>query len=209
MPAGREWLVGHASVYLRAGEVLRGAFPVRFDPLVPERVPKAYRRPVPQAAGDSGRSKGCSAWLLWPVKAVAAAISLPAGLLEEGGSRTWRGIRRAFRGPVWQGGWESAAGRFVIAGRTGGVEGTGYDNDALVLVFTDQRLLLLNEPGSPERVAAQLLGEWWRGQFAERREGHPARHRYRVDVAFPDGSWVALSADERDHVPRISGLLRG
>ncbi|WP_328387167.1 hypothetical protein OHS81_26580 [Streptomyces sp. NBC_00400] len=55
--------------------------------------------------------------------------------------------------------------------------------------------------------AAQLLGELPRGRFTLRTEPHPARHTRRVDLSFPDGSWLAPEAAEREQVPQLSGLL--
>ncbi|MFJ9853071.1 hypothetical protein [Streptomyces sp. NPDC101150] len=205
VPERAAWLRTHTAGFLRPGEVLYGALPVTLDELAPERIPKRFRRAKPQAEA-AARFTGWQRIFL-PVAAVMYLAALPAGLVEEGGHRTWRGIRRLFRGRVWQGGWESAAGRFVITARTGPMDRAGHGHQRLALAFTDRRLLLLSRPSEPEREAAQLLGELPRGQYGPRREAHPARHRDRVDLAFADGSWVALAADERAQVPLPAGLL--
>ncbi|MDT0460752.1 hypothetical protein RM550_34375 [Streptomyces sp. DSM 41527] len=205
VPERDVWLLAHSSAHLRPGEVLYGALPVKLDPLVPDRIPKRCRRPKPEAE-EKARFKGWGRIFL-PVSAVMWVCSLPAGLLERGAHHTWHGIRRIFRGRTWEGGWDSAAGWFVVTTRTGADDILGYDEYRLTLARTDQRLLLLSHPALPERDAAQLLGELPRGRFTLRPEPHPARHTYRVDIAFPDGSWLALEAAEREQVPQLSGLL--
>lgn len=204
VPERDAWLLPHSAALLRPGESLYGALPVRLDPLVPDRIPRRCRRPKPEAL-ERERFKGW--WrILLPVSFVMWVCSLPAGLLERGAHHTWHGIRRLFRGRVREGGWDSAAGWFVITARTGTDDRLGYENNQLALAFTDQRLLL-SHPVLPEREAAQLLGELPRGRFTLRPEAHPARHAYRVDTAFPDGSWLALEAAEREHVPQLTRLL--
>ncbi|GES34736.1 hypothetical protein AB0G60_28375 [Streptomyces angustmyceticus] len=205
VPERDAWLLPHSSALLRPGETLYGALPVRLDPLVPDRIPRRRRRPKPEAE-ERERFKGW--WrILLPVSFVMWVCALPAGLLERGAHHTWHGFRRLFRGRVWQGGWDSAAGWFVVTTRSGTDDSLGHDNDQLALAFTDQRLLLLSHPVLPEREAARLLGELPRGRFTLRPEPHPARHTHRVDLAFPDGSWLALEAAEREQVPQLTGLL--
>ncbi|GAA3184305.1 MULTISPECIES: hypothetical protein [Streptomyces] len=205
VPERDGWLVTHSAPFLGPGETLRGALPVRLDPLAPDTVPKGLRRPKP-AAEEKARFTGWQRIFL-PVSFVMWLVSLPAGLLEAGARRTGRGVRRIFRGRVWAGGWESAAGRFVVDARTGTAEVAGYDNTRLALAVTDRRLLLLNEPAFPEREAAQLLGAVPHGGYGLRREPHPQRHRGRVDLAFADGSWLALEVPDRRQVPWLRELL--
>ena len=115
-------------------------------------------------------------------------------------------VPRLVRGRVWQGGWQSDAGRFVIAVRA--ADGRGlYENDSFLMAFTDRRVLLLSSPRSPERETPELLAEYPRQVLALRSEPHPARHRNRVDLAFPDGSWVALAIGRRDEVPDVRRYL--
>ncbi|MEU8999237.1 hypothetical protein AB0C95_31175 [Streptomyces caniferus] len=205
VPERDAWLLAHSSALLRPGERLYGALPVRLDPLVPDRIPRRCRRAKREAL-ERERFKGW--WrILLPVSFVMWVCALPAGLLERGAHHTWHGIRRLFRGRVWEGGWDSAAGWFVVTTRTGTDDDRRHDNQRLALAFTDRRLLLLSHPALPEREAAQVLGELPRGRFTLRPEPHPARHTHRVDIAFPDGSWLALEATEREQVPQLSGLL--
>ncbi|MET7800208.1 hypothetical protein [Streptomyces decoyicus] len=95
----------------------------------------------------------------------------------------------------------------MITTRTGTGDDLRHDNHRLAPASTGQRLLLLSRPVLPEREAAQPLGELPRGRFTLRPEPHPARHTYRVDIAFPDGSWLALEAAEREQVPQLTRLL--
>ncbi|MFF8367759.1 hypothetical protein ACF05W_02845 [Streptomyces lydicus] len=205
VPEQDTWLVTHCAGLLRPGEVVRGALCVRLDPLAPDTPPERYRRPKP-AAEEAARFAGWGRLLL-PVAAVMYVVSAPARLLERGAHHTWRGIRRLFRGPVWEGGWDSAAGWFISTTRAGANDVAGHRNEQLALVFTDQRLLLLSRPGQPEREAAQLLGEVPAGRFARRGTPPPARHPRRADIAFPDGSWLALEPDDRRQGPLLRELL--
>ncbi|MEU9110527.1 hypothetical protein AB0D04_01700 [Streptomyces sp. NPDC048483] len=204
VPERETWLLPHSTAHLRPGETLQGALPVRLDVLAPEGIPKRYRTAKPQAEEKSG-FKGWQRIFL-PVAFVMWLCALPAGLVEEGWSQTWRGIRRIFRGRVREGGWDSTAGWFVITTRTGPMDSLGHRHEKISLACTDQRLLLLSTPAWPEREAAQLLGELPRGGYGLRREPHPPRHKDRVDIAFPDGSWLALEVS-REHVPWLTGLL--
>ncbi|MFF4505494.1 hypothetical protein [Streptomyces sp. NPDC001401] len=174
---------------LPSGEQLYRAFAAGLDPLAPERIPRRCRPP---------QARGAIAVLAAPVEALA-------NKLEEWLFRGF-GIRRLVRGRVWQGGWDSDAGRFVIAVRAGDRRGE-YENNRFLLTFTDRRVLLLSAPGLSEREPPELFGEYPRHVLALRSEPHPARHRNRVDLAFPDGSWVALAIGRRDEVGDVRRYL--
>ncbi|GAA1349750.1 hypothetical protein [Streptomyces beijiangensis] len=198
-------LAEHSRGFLLPGESLVAAFGMRLDQFVPEVLPRRYRTPKPEADA-AARLKG--GWrLLNPVIWVMYVVSVPAGLGEAACSGTWRGIRRLFRGKVWHGGWESGAGHFVRAVRTGPSYSSGHGHKSYVLTVTDRRLLLLTTSSTVLPRPAQLLGELPRGQFARRRASHPPRHKDRVDIAFTDGSWVALEAERRIQVEQIASLL--
>ncbi|MEV6942456.1 hypothetical protein AB0N07_10705 [Streptomyces sp. NPDC051172] len=179
----------YAARCLPSGERLQRAYLAGLDPLAPERVPRRHRPP---------RARG---GLLAAVGVLATPVQELADKLHEW---MWRGfgVWRLVRGRVWQGGWQSDAGRFVIAVRA--ADGRGlYENDSFLLTFTDRRVLLLSSALSPEREAPELLAEYPRQALALRSEPHPARHRNRVDLAFPDGSWVALAIGSRDQVDDV------
>lgn len=184
----------YASRCLPGGEQLQRAYRAGLDPLAPERVPRRHR---PRRSRQDGF-----------FAAVAVLVTPVQELADKLQEWMWRGfgVRRLVRGRVWQGGWQSDAGRFVIAVRA--ADGRGlYENNSFLLTFTDRRVLLLNSPLSPERETPELLAEYPRKVLALRSEPHPARHRNRVDVAFPDGSWVALSLGKRDEVPDVRRYL--
>jgi hypothetical protein len=189
-------LAEYSRGFLRPGETLAGVFPMGLDGLIRGRLPRRYR-----AGRTEGDGKGrLLAPLVW-------VFGLPAYLLESAVGGTCRGIWRLFRGKVWTGGWQSGAGQFVRTVRNGPSYDSDDDNDRYLLAFTDHRLLLLTEPSTLRSRPPQLLAELPRGQFALRREPHPSRHKSRVDIAFPDGSWAALDAGHRVHVERIAYLL--
>ncbi|MEV0092608.1 hypothetical protein [Streptomyces sp. NPDC050738] len=192
-------LAEHSRGFLWPGETLTGVFPMGLDGLIRGRLPRRYRAAKP----GEGREAG-----FWRVLApVYWVFGLPAYLLESAAGGTCRGIWRLFRGKVRAGGWESGAGHFIRAVRNGPSYDAGYDNDRYLLAFTDRRLLLLTEPSTLRSRPPQLLAELPRGQFALRREPHPPRHKDRVDIAFPDGSWAALDAGHRIQVEQIAYLL--
>ncbi|WP_329121282.1 hypothetical protein [Streptomyces sp. NBC_01465] len=192
--------------YLWPGETLMGEFPMLLDVLVPDRPPRRYRTEKP-GAPKKPRPKGF--WVLYPVYWVMWLGAVPAGLLEMSVEGTWRGFRRIFRGQVWSGGWESGAGHFIRAVRAGSPLVDGYGHTHYTLTLTDRRLLLTDQPSTmgDNPAPVQLLAEIPRGHFARRREPHPRRHTDRVDIAFPDGSWVALEAGRGQPVEHIASLL--
>jgi hypothetical protein len=197
---------------LPGGEQLYRAFSAGLDPLAPERVPRRHRPPRPPKRGTQDRSfRGLRVLLLpfyWFMMAGALLMAPVEALADKLQEWLWRGfgIRRLVRGRVWQGGWQSDAGRFVIAVRAGDRRGS-YENNSFLLTFTDRRALLLSSPLSPERETPELFGEYPRHVLALRSEPHPARHRNRVDLAFPDGSWVALAIGRRDEVGDVRRYL--
>ncbi|MFD7923784.1 hypothetical protein ACFV3R_31825 [Streptomyces sp. NPDC059740] len=168
-------------------------------------MPKRYRVAKPQAR----RGPIFSGWrrLLLPIAFLGWLGSVPGDLLERAAENIARGVRRPFRGRVWQGGWDSDAGRLAIAVRNGPTDRTSHDHDDAVLAFTRHRLLVLSRPASPERERAHLLVEFPRTAFARHRAPHPARHRKRADIAFADGSWLALKAKRSDHAGPLADLL--
>ncbi|MFD8597739.1 hypothetical protein ACFV1L_22315 [Kitasatospora sp. NPDC059646] len=111
---------------------------------------------------------------------------------------TWgliRSLRRLFRGRGLTGGWPSQAGRFVVAVRSAD---SGYDNDDVLIVFTDRRILLAGGLGRTPR----LLGEL---PYAHLRRVEP-RHTWmsdRTDLHFADGSLAALEVAEKE----LAGLV--
>ncbi|MCD9876857.1 hypothetical protein [Streptomyces guryensis] len=198
----------YAARGLLSGEQLCRVFSAGLDPLAPEGVPRRHRPPRAPGSGTEDRSFRGLRVLLLPFHWMAVAGAVLTYPLEKLEDWFWGGfgIRRLVRGRVWHGGWESDAGRFVIAVRAGDGRGT-FRNDGFLLTFTDRRVLLLSKPLSPERETPRLYGEYPRQVPCLRREPHPARHRNRVDLAFPDGSWVALAIGSRDQVDEVRQYL--
>ncbi|MFF4800066.1 hypothetical protein ACFY1U_16920 [Streptomyces sp. NPDC001351] len=193
---------------LPRGEQLHRAFSAGLDPLAPERVPRRHRPPRPPGHGTEDRSFRGLGVLLLPLYWIAAAGAVLMAPVEKVEDWFWRGFGmwRLVRGRVWQGGWESDAGRFVIAVRSGDRRGS-YENDRFLLTFTDRRVLLLSSSSSREHETPELFAEYPRHVVRLRSEPHPARHRNRVDLAFPDGSWVALAIGRRDEVGEVRRYL--
>lgn len=189
----------YAARCLAGGEQLYDVFSAGLDPLAPEDIPRRHRPRRAPGSGTEDRSFRGLRVLLLPFYWFAAAAALLTYPLEKMEDWFWGGfgIRRLVRGRVWQGGWESDAGRFVIAVRAGYGRGT-FNNDSFLLTFTDRRVLLVSSSLSPERETPKVYGEYPRLVLSLRREPHPARHRNRVDVAFPDGSWVALAVGKHE-----------
>lgn len=199
----------HVATLLLPGEKPLGSFKASLDPLTPIAVPRRHRpRREKRPKGEDRSFRGIGSVLV-PLYWIAAGLSflispvvITVGRLEDW---MWRGfgIRRLFRGRVWQGGWESDAGRFIIA-----VRGRG-ESESCLLAATDRRMLILERPYSPELEEAKLRGEFARGTYGLRSEPHPARHKDRVDIAFADGSWLAVDIADRAQVPELERYLSG
>jgi hypothetical protein len=111
---------------------------------------------------------------------------------------------RVCHGPALRGGWSSEAGRFALAlhgfhwarwhTETGGPYGT----------FAPRTGKLTVRPpwgrGDPARAAYAAV-------CALRRVPRLRRRWARVDLAFPDGSWLALRMATRDDADRLRQLL--
>lgn len=199
----------HAARLLPHGEGLLGSFKANLDPLAPIAVPRRYRPEREQRPKGEDRSfRGVGVVLVplyWVVAAVSFVVSPVVITLGRFDDWFWRGfgIRRLIRGRVWEGGWRSEAGRFVVA-----VRGRG-ESGSFLLVLTDRRMLILDRPYSPELEEPRLRAEFPRGSYLLRREPHPARHKDRVDIAFTDGSWLAVDLPERTRVADLKGYLAG
>ncbi|MFF4343991.1 hypothetical protein ACFY00_29180 [Kitasatospora sp. NPDC001540] len=171
---------------LPPGEQPRGVVDADLCDLV-RRPPRRYRNE------RSGRAAEAAFGCLFVFVNLAEYL---ADLLED---CTWgliRSLRRLFRGRGLTGGWESQAGRFARAVR--GAD-NDYENDDVLLLFTDRRILLAgsgdNTPA--DRRAVRVLGEL---PYAHLRRVEP-RHTWissRVDLHFADGSLLALEVYESD-----------
>jgi hypothetical protein len=115
------------------------------------------------------------------------------------------GILNIASGKVWGGGWESHAGRLIVAVYPlKRAEGAGILGASLQFAFTDRRTLVVYLPRRASKLPAGVLAEYGPGQLRNRPEPPPKRQKYRADLVFPDGSWIALHADS----PQLADLLR-
>lgn len=177
-----------------AGERLLGVVDVRLSNLVRHTVPRRYRPAEPGARNPLAR-----------VLAPLVSLWYAAGYVWEGFWAVLRFLRGPVRGPSLRGGWESEAGRFAVAVRTGPRHHRGYDNAAALLAFTTRRVLVLYL--GPGRKEAEALGEVLRERVREARDRH-TWFSSRVDLCFADGSLVALEV-ERRRARALGALVRG
>jgi len=184
--------------WLQPHERMLGIVKVRLSTVIRPSLPRKLRTGQPTGALDGA---------IEAVASVADAFDMfDFGII--------RRIRRVVRGAGLKGGWQSVAGRFVIAVRTGpDPSRSRYDNNQVLMVFTDRRILLMctvsirNKkvplfgkvpPGERvSRTEARCLGELLPGQL----RSVASRHNWlssRVDLHFADGSLVALDLYEKD-----------
>lgn len=187
--------------WLQPHERLLGIVKVRLSSVIRPSLPRKLR---------TGQSTG----VLGAVDGATEAVALVVDAFENFDFGIIRRIRRIVRGAGLKGGWQSVAGQFVIAVRTGpDPSRSRYDNDKVLMVFTDRRILLMctvsiwNKkvplfgkvpPGEQVgREEARYLGELLPGQLrsvAIRRNWLSDR----VDLHFADGSLAALGLYEKD-----------
>ncbi|NUQ97062.1 MAG: hypothetical protein HOY79_11020 [Streptomyces sp.] len=184
--------------WLQPHERLLGIVEVTLSTVIRPSLPRKLR---------TGQSTGAVDGAIEAVASVADAFDM----FDFG---IFRRIRRIVRGAGLKGGWQSMAGQFVIAVRTGhDPSRSRYDNNQVLMVFTDRRILLMctvsirNKkvplfgkvpPGEQVgRKEARCLGELLPGQL----RSVAVRHNWlssRVDLHFADGSLVALDLYEKD-----------
>jgi hypothetical protein len=188
--------------WLQPHERLLGIVEVKLSDVIRRSLPRKLRTGK-QWTGPRGAAEG----------AFEGALSV-ADAFEFFDFGIIRRIRRIVRGAGLKGGWQSVAGQFVIAVRTGpDPSRSHYDNERALMVFTDRRILLMctvstrNEkvprfgkvpPGERRRrEEARCLGEILPGQL----RSVAIRHNWfsgRVDLHFADGSLAALELYEKD-----------
>ncbi|MGW4805401.1 hypothetical protein [Kitasatospora sp. NPDC004272] len=183
LPHGGEHLpeVAHLPV---PGERVHGIVDADLSDLI-RRPPRRYRKERFGRTADAGI--GC-------LSLVFDFGEFVSDLLED---CTWgliRTFRRLLRGRGLTRGWESQAGGFARAVRAADND---HENDDVLLVFTDRRILLAgsgtNTPGRTlaDRRGARVLGELPHAHLVR----VEPRHTWissRVDLHFADGSLAAL-----------------
>jgi hypothetical protein len=133
--------------------------------------------------------------LLDPVMFLVAPAHMATEYLVDVGCR---GIGRWAHGPAWSGGWDSDAGRFALAVQRTHWLRRGSRRTDLRLALAPDGVVLF--PGASEQYAVRC---------GPRPQPAPRRHLRRVDLAFPDGSWIALRLRTPAQATRLRTLLSG
>ncbi|WP_282692634.1 hypothetical protein [Streptomyces sp. CC208A] len=129
-----------------------------------------------------------------PVEAFAALL--------EPVRKVWRLLVRLWAGPGMRGGWQSDAGRLLLA-----VHGAYWSRDAL---RTDEPSCYVGVAGGTVTVRATWLPEAEavaRAHAGVRVTPWPRALRRRVDIAFPDGSWLTVRAAGAGAAGRLRARL--
>ncbi len=192
--------------WLHPHEHLLGIVDVKLSDLI-RRVPRKLR-PGKQWRGTLGAVAGA-------VDAAASAADA-VEFFDFGIIRRLRGI---VRGAGLTGGWQSMAGQFVIAVRTGPDPSSTRDNERALMVFTDRRILLMCtvstkkvplfgkvSPGLQLREARRL-GEILPGQLQSVVIRHTSLSE-RVDLHFADGSLAAVEV-AKEQARALEALSQG
>ncbi|GAA5180337.1 hypothetical protein GCM10023322_12410 [Rugosimonospora acidiphila] len=181
--------------WLQPHERLLGIVEVRLSDLIPRVLPRELR-PGKQWTGILGAVQDAAEAA---TSAVDAIEFLDFGII--------RRLRRAVRGAGLAGGWQSMAGQFAIAVRTGPDTRNTYDNEQALMVFTDGRILLMCtvfakvplfgevEPGQ-QLNEIRRLGEILPGGLRSVAIRHTSLSR-RVDLHFADGSLAAVEVTKQ------------
>ncbi|MFJ9643157.1 hypothetical protein ACWEPM_03920 [Streptomyces sp. NPDC004244] len=156
-------------------QLIPPAEPTALAQRIEDRIPGPLRRLLTSHALDPRHSG--------PAAAAAAVDRLPHAVDDLGA--------RMMHGTSMEGGWQSAAGRFLIsrAGARGSVQG--------VLAVTDRRWLALTDV-SPLWRSTPVMKPYWEAPRAAvsalRANPKGLLQKGRVDIEFTDGSWVAVLA---------------
>jgi hypothetical protein len=172
--------------YLAPREALYAAVSVRLDNDIKDPPSKL----LPKTPGIRGR--------------VFGALERVAPLLEPS-ETVLTGILNVASGKVWGGGWQSEAGQLIIVvDPLKWAEGSTL-GASLEIAVTDRRTLVVFMPRRrTSKLSPGVVAEYSPGQLRNRAEPPPKRQKHRVDVVFPDGSWIAFQAES----PEQSDLLR-
>ncbi|MFD4375129.1 hypothetical protein ACFXKE_24055 [Streptomyces sp. NPDC059202] len=124
------------------------------------------------------------------------------GALTEPGRKLWRLLVRLAAGPGMRGGWDSDAGRLLLA-----VHAAYWTRHAL---RTEEPECYVGVAGGIVSVRAEWAPEEEAVAGAHagvRRTPWPRALRRRVDIGFPDGSWLTVWAEGPGAAERLRGLL--
>ncbi|MEU6147576.1 hypothetical protein ABZ848_45415 [Streptomyces sp. NPDC047081] len=190
--------------WLQPHERLLGIVEVKLSDLI--------RRPLPRELRTGKQRTGAVDGVVEATASVVDAVEFfDFGII--------RRIRRGVRGAGLTGGWQSMAGWFAIAVRTGPDTLDTYDNERALMVFTDRRILLMctvsakkvplfgKVPPGQRLREARCLGELLPGQLLRVVIRHTSLSE-RVDLHFTDGSLVAVEAT-KEQARALEALSRG
>ncbi|MEV8097555.1 hypothetical protein [Kitasatospora sp. NPDC085879] len=184
--------------WLQPGERLHGVADVGLDRYVRRRLPRRHRTAQRPPEAAAGRRRGClPAVLLLPLQLLDLE-----GFVEAIGESTVRGLRRAFHGRPFAGGWGSLAGRFVVAVRTGPSTHRRFRHGRTLLAVTDRRILLVDHDHG------ELMADFPRTELS-RTGAVRTRQPQRVDLVFADGSLVAVVARSHEYARGVRALVEG
>ncbi|MEU6366622.1 hypothetical protein ABZ876_13015 [Streptomyces sp. NPDC046931] len=193
--------------WLQPHERLLGIVDVKLSDLI--------RRTLPRELRPGKRWRGT----LGAVDGAAEGAESAADAVENFDFGIIRRLRRIVRGAGLTGGWQSMAGQFAIAVRTGPRTPSTYDNEQVLLVFTDRRILLMctvsakkgallgKVPPGTQLKEARRLGEILPGQL----RSVAVRHTWlseRVDLHFADGSLAAVEV-AKEQARALEALSQG
>ncbi|MGW1162083.1 hypothetical protein ACWD48_28575 [Streptomyces sp. NPDC002519] len=193
--------------WLQPHERLLGIVNVKLSDLI--------RRTLPRELRSGKQWTGTLGAVQDTVEAAASAVDA----VENFDFGIIRRFRRMVRGAGLTGGWQSMAGQFVIVVRTGPRTPSAYDNEQVLMVFTDRRILLMCTvsakkvplfgkipPGTPLKEA-RCLGEILPGQLQSVAVRHTSLSN-RVDLHFADGSLAAVEVT-KEQAQALEALSRG
>ncbi|MFJ5534719.1 hypothetical protein [Streptomyces sp. NPDC093261] len=156
---------------------------------------------------------------LGAVEAAVEAAASTADAVENVDFGVVRRLRRIVRGAGLTGGWQSMAGQFVIAVRTGPRTPSTYDNEKALMVFTDRRILVMctvsakkvplfgKVPPGTQLREARRLAEILPGQLRSVAIRHTSLSE-RVDLHFADGSLAAVEV-AKEQARALEALSQG
>lgn len=192
-----------------AGRQVFGVFRAQVHTFAPGRVPRRQRRLLLEAEPHRGaRREGARVLAALLVALPAAAGFATVAMLKGLCYAPVYGVARLIHGRAWEGGWRSEAGRFLTRVLAGGGASRFRNTDCL-LVFTADGLVVLDDPAGSEAGEPCLLAEAARGTVRLREQPPAAGPVHRLDLAFADGSWLALRLRRPGAVRDAARLLSG
>ncbi|MFD9125430.1 hypothetical protein [Kitasatospora sp. NPDC059571] len=174
-----------ATPHLEPGEHLLAAAPADLAPGIPH--PPAHLL-TPRRPGGLEQRLGRPLTALRRAYAAVNPVSAAVGAVEDR-------LADAVPDTLWHGegmagGWQSAAGRFVLRMHDEGAHGSG------TLAVTDRRLLLVVDRASAWQLLTERHELHWaapRHTVTLHRNATGVLQRGRIDLHFADGSWAAVT----------------